>query len=133
MLTSVHAWLAQSPTFVPNSNGTTSAAWEGFLLAREPNRCIPGLRQKKIKDKAPAFRNKAGRDREGLCHHLQRPQSVLRPRDSAAWSSESKHREGREPVWRRHRGQMQASHPWGGAGEGDGSATSTNRARAVLG
>lgn len=47
--------------FVPNSDGT-GAAWEGFLLVREPNRCIPGLKGKK--NKAPESRDKSGRASE---------------------------------------------------------------------
>lgn len=37
-------WL-RPPTFVPNSDGTV-AAGEGLVLAREPNRRVPGLRGK---------------------------------------------------------------------------------------
>lgn len=68
------------PTFVPNSDGTR-AAWEGFLLDREPNRCIPGLKGKQ--NKAPESRdNRQGKVMEGLCHHQQGPPpqaSILLP------------------------------------------------------
>lgn len=50
--------------FVPDSDGP-GAAWEGFLMVREPNRCIPGLEGEKEQGSRvhgrTTYREKSGR------------------------------------------------------------------------
>lgn len=59
-------WLR--PTFVPNSDGTV-AAGEGLVLAREPNRHVPGLRERESKAQRTEESMQGGQGWGGhLCH-----------------------------------------------------------------